>query len=109
MRLKLPCTDNMSTCSWLLDGKVRNVQRAQRWRNRSRTATYDFDLPFEETLKQHRTKLNCSDFGKDAMRRWWREKEFSNVLNEESITAERDMENIVHDICHTVMNKDKQK
>lgn len=63
---------------------------------------YYFDLPFEETLKRHQTKPNCHEFGEDAMRRWWREKDFSDVLNEVSITAERNIEDIVEDICSTV-------
>lgn len=65
---------------------------------------YYFDLPFEETLKRHQTKPNCNEFGEEAMRRWWREKDFSDVLDEISITAEKDIESIVRDICNTVLN-----
>lgn len=65
---------------------------------------YYFDLPFEETLKRHQTKPNCHDFGEEAMRRWWREKDFSDVLNEICITAEKDMENIVKDICNAILD-----
>lgn len=65
---------------------------------------YYFDIPFEETLKRHQTKPNCHDFGEEAMRRWWREKDFSDVLNEICITAEKDMESIVKDICNVVIN-----
>lgn len=36
------------------------------------------------------------------MLRWWREKDFSDVLNEISITSERDIEGIVNDIYNTV-------
>lgn len=64
---------------------------------------YYFDLPFEETLKRHQTKPNCHEFGEDAMRSWWREKDFSDVLNEVRITAERNIESIVWDICNTVL------
>ena len=63
---------------------------------------YYFDLPFEETLKRHRTKPDCHEFGEDAMRRWWREKDFSDVLNEVGITAERTIDDIVEDICNSV-------
>lgn len=70
----------------------------------TRVYAYYFDIPFEETLKRHQTKPNCNDFGEEAMRRWWREKDFSDVLNEVSITAERDIESIVSDICNTVIN-----
>ncbi len=65
---------------------------------------YYFDLPFEETLKRHQTKPNCHDFGEEAMRRWWREKDFSDVLNEVCITPEKDMESIVKDICNAILD-----
>ena len=67
-----------------------------------RVYAYYFDLPFEETLKRHQTKPNCHEFGEEAMRRWWREKDFSNVLNEVIITSEKDMESIVMEIMDTV-------
>ena len=66
---------------------------------------YYFDLPFEETLKRHQTKPNSHEFGEEAMRRWWLEKDFLDVLNESSITAEKDRENIVDDICNTVLQE----
>ncbi len=65
--------------------------------------SYYFDLPFEETLKRHQTKPNCHEFGEDAMRRWWRENDFSDVLNEVCITAEKNVESIVEDICNAVL------
>ena len=65
---------------------------------------YYFDLPFEETLKRHQTKPNCHEFGEEAMRRWWREKDFSDILNEVSITSEKGIESIVKDIYDTVLN-----
>lgn len=65
---------------------------------------YYFDLPFEETLKRHKTKPNCHEFGEEAMRRWWREKDFSDVLHEVTITDEEDMESIVIEIVDTVSN-----
>lgn len=63
---------------------------------------YYFDLTFEETLKRHQTKPNCHEFGEEAMRRWWREKDFSDILNEVSITAEKSMDSIVNSIYDTV-------
>ena len=63
---------------------------------------YYFDLPFEETLRRHQTKPNCNDFGEEAMRRWWRDKDFSDVLNEQVITAEKDIQTIVRKICDSV-------
>lgn len=63
---------------------------------------YYFDLSFEETLRRHQTKPNCHEFGEEAMRRWWREKDFSDILNEVSITAEKSMDSIVENIYDTV-------
>ena len=64
---------------------------------------YYFDLPFEETLKRHQTKPDCHEFGEEAMRGWWREKDFSDVLNEVSITSERNIDDIVEDIYNLVL------
>ncbi|MDD3277967.1 MAG: kinase [Lachnospiraceae bacterium] len=66
---------------------------------------YYFDLPFEETLKRHQTKVNCNDFGEDEMRSWWREKDFSDVLNEISITSDKEKESIVSEIYNFVFNE----
>lgn len=63
---------------------------------------YYFDLPFEETLKRHQTRAKCNEFGEEAMRRWWREKDFSDVLKEVRITSEKDMESVVEDIYNAV-------
>lgn len=63
---------------------------------------YYFDLPFEETLKRHQTKPNRHEFGEEAMRRWWSEKDFSVVLNEVRITADKNIDCIVADICNSI-------
>ena len=65
---------------------------------------YYFDIPFEETLKRHQIKPNCNEFGEEAMRKWWREKDFSGVLMERIITSEKDIQGIVSDICDSVLN-----
>lgn len=48
---------------------------------------YYYDLPFEETLQRHQTKPNCNDFGEDAMRRWWHDKDYIGIINEKSLTV----------------------
>lgn len=63
---------------------------------------YYFDLPFEETLKRHQTKPNCNEFGEEAMRSWWREKDFSDVLRERIITSEKEIQDIVTEICRDI-------
>lgn len=70
----------------------------------TRVYAYYFDLPFEETLKRHQTKPNRGDFGEEEMRRWWREKDFSNILNEVHITSDKDKESIVNEIYDFVIN-----
>lgn len=65
---------------------------------------YYFDIPFEETLRRHQTKPNCGSFGEKDMRRWWRGKDLSDVLNEVSITDEKDLESIVTDIYDAILN-----
>ena len=56
---------------------------------------YYFDIPFEETLKRHQIKPNCNEFGEEAMRKWWREKDFSSIFNEKIITSDIDADSIV--------------
>ena len=65
---------------------------------------YYFDLPFEETLKRHQTKNNCHEFGENEMRRWWREKDFSDVLNEKRITSDQSFESIVTEIYGEIVD-----
>lgn len=63
---------------------------------------YYFDLPFEETLERHQTKPNRDEFGEEAMRRWWREKDYSNILEETPIGREMKREEIVETIFRAV-------
>ncbi len=63
---------------------------------------YYFDISFEETLKRHKTKPNCLEFGEEAMRRWWKERDYSEVLSEVPITEERELQSIVQDIFDSV-------
>lgn len=48
-------------------------------------SVYYFDIPFEETLRRHNTKPNKDEFGEEAMRRWWLEKDYLNVAGEKTI------------------------
>lgn len=64
---------------------------------------YYFDIPFEETVRRHQTRPNCNDFGEEDMRDWWKEKDFSDMLNETSITADKDRESIVAEIYNRVI------
>ena len=42
--------------------------------------SYYYDISFEETLRRHQTKPNRDEFGEADMRRWWREKDFLEVI-----------------------------
>lgn len=53
---------------------------------------YYYDLPFEETLFRHQTKSNCHEFGEEAMRRWWRDKDFIGFIPEKLLSVEISLE-----------------
>lgn len=55
-------------------------------------SAYYYDIPFEETLKRHKTKQVKFDFGEEDMRRWWREKDYIEIINETIITKEMTIE-----------------
>ena len=59
---------------------------------------YYFDIPFEETVRRHKTRANCNEFGEEAMREWWLEKDYSDVLDEITITADKTHETIIQEI-----------
>ena len=53
---------------------------------------YYYDLPFEETLRRHETKSSRFDFGEEAMRRWWREKDYIGFIPEKTIGPDVSLE-----------------
>ena len=57
-----------------------------------------FNIPFEETVRRHQTRSKSQEFGEEHMRQWWREKDFSSVLEEEIISCEMDAECIIEKI-----------
>lgn len=56
---------------------------------------YYFDIPFDETLRRHATKLNADEFGEKEMREWWKEKDVLDVPNERMIYKDKTAEEIV--------------
>ena len=66
---------------------------------------YYFDLSFEQTLERHLTRTCCNEFGEEKMRSWFREKDYSSVLNEINIPFEKNIENKIVEIIHAVLNK----
>ena len=64
----------------------------------NRVFAYYFDLPFKETLRRHQTRVKRDEFGEAEMRRWWCEKDFSDVLDERRITPAQNLPGMVRDI-----------
>ena len=54
-----------------------------------------YDLPFEETLLRHNTKPNKAEFGEQDMRRWWKEKDYIDIIPERIITKDISLEDAV--------------
>ena len=69
---------------------------------------YYFDIPFEETIKRHRTRDKRSEFGEETMREWWVDKDYSDVLDEMAITADKEQETIVQEIYGTIENNQRE-
>ena len=62
-----------------------------------------WDIPFEETLIRHKTKPNCNDFGEEEMKRWWREKDFLEIIPQKILEKELSLEDAVNLIYRDVM------
>lgn len=61
-----------------------------------------YDLPFEETLRRHATKPNRAEFGEQDMRRWWKEKDYNDVIPEKTITRDMSISDTVDMIYNAV-------
>lgn len=67
--------------------------------------SYYWDIPFEETLIRHSTKPNRNDFGEEDMRRWWKEKDYLDIIPQTIIEKEMGLEDTVNMIYCDVMTK----
>ena len=63
---------------------------------------YYYDLPFEETLHRHQAKPNCHEFGEEAMRSWWRDKDFISFIPEKTLSADISLEEALEMIYQEV-------
>lgn len=43
---------------------------------------YYFDIPFEETLKRHKTRACKDEFGEEEMKKWWNGRDLLNFIPE---------------------------
>ena len=63
-----------------------------------------YDISFEETMVRHATKRNSFSFGKEEMRRWWREKDYIGFIEENRITSDCSLTEAVNKIYIDVKN-----
>ena len=61
-----------------------------------------FDIPFEETLKRHKTKQNANEFGEKEMREWWNEKDLLGFIPEVLLGKELEKNEIINLIYEKV-------
>lgn len=66
---------------------------------------YYYDISFEETLRRHQTRSNRFEFGEEAMRSWWRNKDYSDILNEKIISENQSKEKTVQEILYDVQDQ----
>lgn len=69
---------------------------------KDRIFAYYYDIPFEETLKRHRTKDKKFEFGEAEMHRWWNEKDFIRIIPEHVFTQEISLEDAVNTIINDI-------
>lgn len=64
---------------------------------------YYYDLSFEDTLRRHASREKSKEFGTDALKRWWNEKDYLDQIHEKKIYADASLENnlerIINDIA----------
>ena len=70
--------------------------------------SYYYDLPFEETLRRHSTKPNREAFGEAEMRRWWKEKDYLNIIPQTILGQELGIEETVELIYSHVTTGDSR-
>lgn len=56
--------------------------------HRGSTHAYFWDLPFEETMRRHATRVKTSEFGEADMREWWYGAAHVPALSEERVGVE---------------------
>ncbi len=62
-----------------------------------------FDIPFEETLRRHKTKANASEFDEKEMLEWWNEKDLLKFIPETLLGKQLEEDEIINLIYEKVM------
>jgi hypothetical protein len=63
---------------------------------------YYFDIPFGETVNRHNTKENAAEFNEKDMKKWWVEKDYLHVEQEQVITSNMSKEDIIATILRNL-------
>ncbi|WP_438831635.1 zeta toxin family protein [Streptococcus pluranimalium] len=53
---------------------------------------YYYDLPFDETIKRHSSREKAKEFGQDALKRWWVDKDYLTEIPETRLTKDLSLE-----------------
>jgi adenylate kinase family enzyme len=94
-------------CDVILEGILyaahySEMLRALRDDHRGRTTWYWFDVSLEETLRRHATRPQSKEFGADAMRNWYRERDplqfATETLVPEEWTIDQTVDRILSDM-----------
>lgn len=55
-------------------------------------------------MLRHETREKSREFGEEAMRRWWLEKDYLDLIPEQILTKEINAEEAAERICREVLN-----
>ena len=66
---------------------------------------YYFDIPFEETMKRHKTRHEHS-FGEETMRSWWNEKDYLGFIPEYAFTSQINLDDEVEIVMNDIQVED---
>lgn len=63
---------------------------------------YYSDLSFEDTLIRHASREKSKEFGADALKRWWNDKDYLDQIHEKKIYADGSLENNLERILNDI-------
>lgn len=88
--------DNCQTV--ILEGILRSDWYQPVWQkilelyNLEHIYAYYYDLPFDETIKRHSSREKAKEFGQDALKRWWVDKDYLTEIPETRLTKDLSLE-----------------
>lgn len=68
--------------------------------HRGITRCYRYELSFDETVRRHRGKENCHEFGAYEMKQWWREHDPLTGVEEAVLTGQDSLDENVSRVLH---------